>query len=173
MKKGGFWWFAVAALFAVSGLYSLVSGTEGGFVTLIVAAVLAFVGYRKRKPKAPKSSSAPNTASGACPPAIVCKVAGVTFKNENGSSRQAILRPLASDPDNDYFPVTLERYTFKGNPAFYVLYNSKCVGNVPADKVKDVSRWFSRFSSAEISPGFFTNDEGRELCFADLYINFK
>ena len=91
MKKGGFWWFAVAALFAVSGLYSLVSGTEGGFVTLIVAAVLAFVGYRKRKLKAPKSSSAPSTASGACPSVIVCKVAGVTFKNENGSSRQAIL----------------------------------------------------------------------------------
>ena len=58
MKKTGFWLFAVGALFAVSGVYALVSGTEGGLLTLAISAVLLFFGFRKHK--AAKPAAAPS-----------------------------------------------------------------------------------------------------------------
>ncbi len=64
-------------------------------------------------------------------------VAGVTFSNESGKirSRQTILRRiLFNDPpfDCDHV-VTLEKYTYENEPAFYVKVNDYIIGNVPKE----------------------------------------
>lgn len=64
-------------------------------------------------------------------------VAGVTFSNENGNlrSRQTILRRiLFNDPPFDCeHTVTLEKYFYEGEPAYYVKVNGYIIGNVPKE----------------------------------------
>lgn len=75
-------------------------------------------------------------------------VAGVTFSNESGKikSRQTILRRIFfSDPpfDCDHV-VTLEKYTFEDEPAFYVKVNDYIIGNVPKEFVPYIDVNFDR-----------------------------
>lgn len=64
------------------------------------------------------------------------KVAGVTFRNEDGSSRQAILRDIFKEYGGFTTSVSLEEYEFEGKPAIRVLLAGDCVGNIPATDVK-------------------------------------
>ena len=53
------------------------------------------------------------------------KVAGVTFNNDDGVSRQLILRKLHfhDSPFNEYADVEIKQYDFNGQPAFGVYVN--------------------------------------------------
>ena len=55
-------------------------------------------------------------------------VAGVTFRNKDGEERQEIIERLHVGCE---YNVRIERYTYNGEPAYYVYINSKIVGNVP------------------------------------------
>lgn len=55
-------------------------------------------------------------------------VAGVTFRNKDGEERQEIIERLHVGCE---YNVRIERYTYNGEPAYYVYINSKVVGNVP------------------------------------------
>ena len=65
------------------------------------------------------------------------RVAGVTFANDDGTSRQALLDDLQSEYDPDY-DAELQRYEHDGAPAYYVLINDKIVGNVPKNIVPHI-----------------------------------
>ena len=69
-------------------------------------------------------------------------VAGVTFSNESGKlkSRQTILRRiLFNDPPFDCdHTVTLEKYIYENEPAYYVKVNGYIIGNVPKEFVPHV-----------------------------------
>lgn len=64
---------------------------------------------------------------------IPTKVAGVTFRNEDGTSRQKILADALPDDS-----VEFEYHTYKGAPAYAVLYNGDQIGNLPADLARDL-----------------------------------
>lgn len=75
-------------------------------------------------------------------------VSGVTFSNESGKirSRQTILRRiLFCDPpfDCDHV-VTIEKYTYEGETAFYVKVNDYIIGNVPKEFIPYVDFNFDR-----------------------------
>lgn len=183
-KKNGLVWYIVAGVFAISGLYALASGTSGGFITLIVAAVIAFIGYKKSSPA--KKRRAANAKSAAAVSSISegqrlfnekhgvidCSVAGVTFDNDDGSDRQKILRRLLNSDDANP-DVTFLPYTFKKKPALYVMCGDQCVGNVPADYVEDVSSILDRIELAYITPDKFKNDDGVTIYRADLHIQYS
>lgn len=61
------------------------------------------------------------------------KVAGVTFRNNDGSSRQENLSYCISGGD-----VTFEHYTYKGEPAYAVYCGGLQIGNLPADIARDL-----------------------------------
>ena len=63
------------------------------------------------------------------------KVAGVTFNNDDGVSRQLILRKLHfhDSPFNEYADVEIKQYDFNGQPAFGVYVNNMQIGNIPSD----------------------------------------
>ena len=65
------------------------------------------------------------------------KVAGVTFNNDDGTSRQLILRKLHfhDSPFNEYADVEIRRYEFKGQSAYGVYVNDMQIGNIPADLI--------------------------------------
>lgn len=181
-KKNGLVWYIVAGVFAVSGLYALASGTSGGIATLIVAAALAFVGYKKsstaKKATKAEEEKAATMAEGQRlfeqkHGTIDCSVSGVTFDNDDGSDRQKILRALLNDPEEDSPDVTFVQYIYKKKPALYVMCGDKCVGNVPAEYVEDVLPILDRIELAYITPDKFKNDDGVTIYRADLHIQYS
>ena len=72
---------------------------------------------------------------------VQIKVSGVTFKNENGVSRQTILRKLKfnDEPFNAYIELELRPYEYNGSPAYGVYANNLNIGNIPADSVQFIS----------------------------------
>lgn len=77
------------------------------------------------------------------------KVAGVTFNNDDGVSRQLILRKLHfhDSPFNEYADVEIRQYDFNGQPAFGVYVNNIQIGNIPSDLVPFIQENISRIES--------------------------
>lgn len=102
---------------------------------------------------------------------IECSLAGVTFKNDDGSSRQKIL----AEVEDKSVPVTLEAYKYEGNDAVRVLLDGDCVGNVPAKLVKKVISILDQVTEAWISVEGFIPEDGnsrKEIYRADLAIRY-
>ena len=77
------------------------------------------------------------------PVSIKFNVAGTTFTNSDGSSRQEILRHLRfGDPPYAEKPgdlsLSLREESFRGDPAIAVLINGYQVGFVPKDTISEV-----------------------------------
>ena len=69
---------------------------------------------------------------------IVCKLKGVTFDNEDGTKKQNILKEMQEEYPKEIPPITLEKWSYHYEPAVRVLWNGKCIGNLPADVAKDI-----------------------------------
>lgn len=129
--------YGVAALFAVSGIVALPGGNiTGGIGCLAIAAVCAFFG--KKNGAAPQEQRAvtpkPAAASGSrIAETIRTKIVGVTFENEDGENRQDILSKMTGDED-----ITVEKYTYNGEPAAYIKWGNKVLGNLSAELAKDL-----------------------------------
>ena len=146
-------------------------------VTVGIAAVLFIVlmywsiHHLTRVPKItrPVQQAAPQPASAPQPAddsngirKLQFKVAGVTFDNEDGSSRQEILRHLKFldepyvDEVGDYL-VSIDETTYDGEPALEVRINDYQVGWVPKTMIKKVQKAMQDVASfsadAEISGG--------------------
>lgn len=130
--------YGVAALFAVSGIVALPGGNiTGGIGCLAIAAVCAFFG--KRSGAAPKEQGTatpkPAATSGSrIAETIRTKIVGVTFENEDGENRQDILSRMTGDED-----ITVEKYTYNGEPAACVKWGNKVLGNLSAELAKDLA----------------------------------
>lgn len=148
--------YGVAALFAVSGITALPSGNvTGGVGCLIIAAVCAFFAKRGKTEQQEKSTAAPKATAASNSKIIETirtKVVGVTFDNEDGENRQDILSTMTGDED-----ITVEKYTYNGEPAAYVKWGNKVIGNLSAELAKDLARKYPKARYAaeilEISGG--------------------
>lgn len=68
------------------------------------------------------------------------KVVGVTFKNEDGSSRQKYIRQLK---DDDF--LTFESFEYEGETALHVLDpRGHCIGNVPKSLVPTILDYYNK-----------------------------
>lgn len=143
--------------FVLAALFLYVGVTQGGNALIggaVFAAVFVFLGIRRlakssgQKPAgASRPAAAPSPKPAAPDPAqkyhfVNFSVAGVTFKNDDGSDRQTILRhihfqdaPYVTDGSAD---VEIQPYDYQGSPAFRVLVNGYQIGNVPRDKIQEV-----------------------------------
>lgn len=156
-------------LFSLSAISGFSSGSTGGAVVcLAIAAAFGFFAYRAFKPLhnaecepaakisadfvTPPENSDNLTTSHVAPPVsspavkpefefIKIKVAGVSFKNEKGASRQTILRKIKfhDSPFNEYIELELRPYDYEGSTAYGVYANNLHIGNIPADKVQFIS----------------------------------
>lgn len=149
----------VAALFAVSGLTALPSGNiTGGVGCIVIAAVCAYFGLKKKSAGKENGNRtpAPAAASGSrVLDTIRTKVVGVTFNNEDGENRQDILSKMSGSED-----ITVEKYTYNGEPAAYVKWGDKVIGNLSAELAGDLARKYpkARYTAEilEISGGVQT-----------------
>jgi IMP cyclohydrolase len=167
----------LALLFLFSSISGFCNGVFTGAIgCLVLAVAFGFLSYRSfvskcneehtqngvvssgftpRKNFAPADTATnlPVTPAAATPVPeyefVQIKISGVTFKNENGSSRQSILRKInfQDEPFNEYVEVELRSYEYDNAPAYAVYANNLQIGNVPADKVQFVSDNFQRLDS--------------------------
>ena len=134
---------AAAALFAVSGLTALPSGNiTGGVGCIVVAAVCAYFGLKKKRAGKENGNRTPAPAAvsgGRILDTIRTKVVGVTFNNEDGENRQDILSRMSGSED-----ITVEKYTYNGEPAAYVKWGDKVIGNLSAELAGDLARKYPK-----------------------------
>lgn len=88
-------------------------------------------------------------------------VVGVTFDNDDGTSRQKILRDyyISGVEGSD---LNLEEYEYKGKPAVRVLLDDQCVGNIPKNRVDELLPIMDRLEKASIDIEVFTPDEDED-----------
>lgn len=134
--------YVIAALFAVSGVAALPSGNvTGGVGCLLIAAVCVYFAL-KGKGQGQQETQAPAKAparAGKIAETIRTKIVGVTFDNEDGENRQDILSRMDGSEE-----ITVEKYTYNGEPAAYVKWGNKILGNLSAELAKDLARKYPK-----------------------------
>lgn len=92
---------------------------------------------------------------------IFTRIAGVTFDNDDGSSRQRVLKTaLAEDCAGT---VSLELYEYQGEDAILVEYEGHGVGNIPRDRVAEVAAVMDRITAGSLLVNrFVPYDEDEE-----------
>lgn len=85
-------------------------------------------------------------------------IAGVTFKNEDGTKRQDLLKEaLASDCDGG---LTFEEYEYNGKPAVRIIYDDvHTLGNVPARMVSEFLNIVDKITSVNLDIKTFTPED--------------
>ncbi|MGN1117310.1 MAG: hypothetical protein ACI4RU_01755 [Acutalibacteraceae bacterium] len=104
------------------------------------------------------------------------KVAGVTFKNDDGKSRQTILRRIRwNDEPFETVEYTLKKYDFQGEPAIGVYANGEQIGNVPKTEVSHILPLLDKITSirAEISGGGYTESNEAINYGVNIIISYK
>lgn len=91
---------------------------------------------------------------------IFTRIAGVTFANPDGSSRQAYLK--AAYEDDCAGDMQLDTYTYNGEDAIRVLYEGRELGNIPRDAVHKVLEVFDRIENAQLDVTTFEPDDWDE-----------
>lgn len=80
---------------------------------------------------------------------VTVKLAGVTFKNDDGTERQQILRALKfhDAPYNTEIDVSIKEYQFDNERAYGVYLNDTQIGNIPRHLIQFIYDNFQRIES--------------------------
>lgn len=181
MKKSIVVLWAISALFLIGSIPLFSENAPAAFFGIITAAILGFIGFRKyMKHKQAIEEAASAEAEKAARKLeydakhgqLRVSVAGVTFDNDDGSSRQRILKAVYQDNEGSGAEGSLERYEYKGRPAVRVLIEGRCVGNIRNDDLSDVLPILDRveYIAAYVEP--FDSEEGGKVYRADLVIEY-
>lgn len=175
-----FWIIAAVLLVTAIGMFIDTEAEKGGAaVALIGAVVLGVIGFVRYKNKDKAAARAVekaenNARAAAAARCFRTKAAGVTYKNDDGSSRQDILR--ASDRKGDAWatvPGKLERTAYEGEPAFKIIIGRNCIGVIPKTDVEKVLEIYGKITKVEVTPDEFWSDEGKRVMRADIDIWYK
>ena len=134
-------------------------------VLLIGAIVFWIIRKKQEKEKSKQSKPAESSNTSKTPESefgfIETKVSGVTFKNEDGKSRQDILRNLykaknsATPPEME---ISFEPYEYEGEDAVKVLVNDECIGSIDKHHVKEALDAIYNLESVFLNVDRFKDD---------------
>lgn len=159
---------AVGLMFIATGFFGMAEDFILALVCLAIGAVLIVWPMLRAKKKGSGSNRPANRND-----MTTFKVAGVSFDNDDGSSRQQILQKLYNGKKDG--PVSFRPYTYKGEPAMHVLCAGRCVGSVPRDRVADVRQIIPRITVAKLNIEHFYPDDkpGKQMYRADCIIQYS
>lgn len=173
MKKSVIALWVAAALFLVCSFTFLPDGIAEFISGVVIAAVLAFLGYRKnkkdkqaaieaaRKLEEQKREQAEAEARRrefeATHGVLTLSVAGVTF-----DSRQRVLASLYKDSDGIGIDGRLEECEYEGKPAIRIFGEDDLIGFVRASDVSTVLEILDKIEDVTITIDYF-HDEGNKI----------
>ncbi len=186
----------LGAFLILCAFVSLSTGVTGTTIFFVLAGSCA-LGYgitqkqqkRRQKAQQPAPVPAPNPAPvqnmvAAAQPSVNIKVnrktftevrfpvAGVTFRNDDGTSRQKILREICDGDDFGTALGSLEEYDFEGEQAIRVVTADGCVGNIRKSDLKEVSKFLDHMvHHIDVEVETFENDDGEVIYRADVVLN--
>lgn len=182
-----FWIFLViGALEAVNSIplvlsanyYIQQSGRKGLCISAVLLIAAVLLRRREKKTRAAREEAARQRAEAdrieqeeklrcreaweAVHGTIKTKIAGVTFDNEDGTSRQRVLQGALADECCG--SITLEHYERSGADAILVVYDGHGVGNIPQTRVAEVLAVMDRITAASLSvERFVPENEDEEV----------
>ena len=70
------------------------------------------------------------------------KIAGSTYDNKDGSSRQNFLKDIYNKkpPFDKQLDLMIEQFEYEGSPAYYFFVNGKCVGVVEQERANFIAK---------------------------------
>lgn len=171
MKKLRPWLYAaLSGFFTICAISVAIEATEDAWANWIVAGALAILTVwlvrrvltkrrsasenkvdPENRPTAPAASSEavkehalPKEESMPTHAFVNFRISGVTYNNDDGTSRQELLRRIKfSEPpfeNGDSLDVSLKPSTFNGSPCIECRVNGILIGHVPKDKVESVAQ---------------------------------
>ena len=163
MKKKTIIFSLLALLFLLSAFNGFAEGLiSGSIACLVICGILAFLAFRSAK-STPNNTIETNTTKilNVAPVPdnsaqrqneyifAPIRIAGVTYNNDDGVSRQLILRKLHfhDSPFDKYIDITIKQYEFEGQLAYGVYVNDVQIGNIPADLVPFLQENIGRIES--------------------------
>ena len=157
-------------IFIVATLLFALIGKVGWAIFYALIAVLMFV----IKPK-PIVKPEPENKTPPPPPRYDhewFKVVGVTYNNDDGTSRQRILKTLCDGDKDGTAWAKLEAYEYEGAPAVRVMTEEGCVGNIGREHVQRAMKLVDRpANKTKLNIESFTADRKR-IFRADVVIEF-
>ena len=103
----------------------------------------------------------------------VTKVAGVTFDNYDGTSRQNYLaRFYFANGGSAYGSGSLLEYEYEGSPAIYVLLGDNIIGNIPAVEVPYVLSLITQIDEVCVYVSRFYSDDGELIYYARVILEY-
>lgn len=171
MKKLRPWLYAaLSGFFTICAISVAIEATEDAWANWVVAGALALLTvWLVRRVLIKGRSASENNADAEIPPAasaasgeagkehylskeeskpthafVNFRISGVTYNNDDGMSRQELLRRIKfSEPpfeNGDSLNVSLKPSTFKGSLCIECRVNGILIGHVPKDKVESVAQ---------------------------------
>lgn len=174
--------YAICDALIKSGILTVI-GIAIAAVAVVVIGIKIYTGIKRKKadPEKPEPASiAPHVsvrvASGAEETALLksfkARVAGVSFDNEDGSSRQDILRCIYESGKKG--EVTFEPYFYKDEQACYVYVDYECIGNIPKKDAERFVENLDRIKSANVKVEEFTGRDDNETKYrADVFVKYN
>ena len=97
------------------------------------------------------------------------KIAGVTFNNEDGISRQKLIKEMH---DGDL--VKIEKYIYNNKLAIKIMNeNNQQIGNVSENDINNLLNIYDKTNKTEIfNIGSFINEFGKKIYYAELIVHF-
>lgn len=158
-----FWKVLSVFCFVVAALCLIICGLVKITAFAVPGLILIGVGFGCRKTAKDKAAFQAERDQAALykaqHPKIYTKVAGVTFDNEDGTSRQKILRKAQREKVEG--TVSLRLGEFEGRPAIYVLYDGQCIGQIPKGDIDAVTAALEKIEYIDLTVKSFT-PKGRE-----------
>lgn len=171
MKKG------YRALYIITSALCIIVGSlmlllEKWVVGLIFIALAAFFIFNSKLEKKDKQLNAEvkNQVAEEIGKMHVFKVKGVTFDNDNGESRQRILKQAI---DSDEWESKLNAVEFEGIPAIEVLLDDKQIGYIGKNEVAEVMALLENAQMVYVDIEDFEDDDGKTIYRADVVIKEK
>lgn len=131
----------LAVLIMLAGLFLGLAGVGAGwFFAVLGVALIVWQNLLDKKAKKEAAADAERKAYEAKKKSveIMLPVVGEKYDNDDGSSRQKILKSFCDEAGTGVAYVSLEQYEHEGAPAIHVVTEEGCVGNIRANDVEKV-----------------------------------
>lgn len=162
-------WAAVASVLIAKGMDNQKRRAEEKAVSVNAYHAAPAASSPAPRPAPVRSSRA---ASASVVASRTFRVAGVTFRNDDGTSRQKILKDLCDGDDFGTAEAWLEWYKYKGEDAFHVMTAEGCVGNLHREDIRPAVIAIGA-DTVELDIETFEKDEGGTIYRADLVVYEK